>query len=66
MASSRFFGRGYPPKPMAASSARAIPFAAAEAQHLPSADVLKALDDARRVRRLRRKLRCWRLVGRVR
>jgi hypothetical protein len=51
---------------MPASSARAIPFAAAEAQHLPSADVLKALDDARRVRRLRRKLRCWRLVGRVR
>jgi hypothetical protein len=40
--------------------------AAAEARHLPSADVLKAIDDARLVRRLRRKLRFWRLLRRVR
>lgn len=66
MASARYFGRGYPPKPMAANSARSIPVAAAEAQHLPSADVLKAMDDERAVRRLRRKLRFWRLLGRVR
>jgi hypothetical protein len=37
-----------------------------EAQHLPSADVLKAVDDERAVRRLRRRLRFWRLLGRVR
>jgi len=51
---------------MPAGSARSFPIAAVEAQHLPSADVLKALDDARRVRRLRRKLRFWRLLRRVR
>jgi hypothetical protein len=54
----RIFGR--------ARGAPTYPIAAAEAQHLPSADVLKALDDARRVRRLRRKLRFWRLLRRVR
>jgi hypothetical protein len=66
VASSRFFGRGYPPKPTPGHSARAYPVAAIEAQHLPSADVLKAVDDERRVRRLRRKLRFWRLLRRVR
>ena len=66
MGSARFFGRGYPPKPMPANSARAIPFTAVEAQHLPSAEVIKGMDDARRVRRLRRKLRFWRLLRRVR
>jgi len=54
----RVFGR--------AQGAPTYPIAAAEAQHLPSADVLKALDDARRVRRLRRKLQFWRLLRRVR
>jgi hypothetical protein len=54
----RVFGRAF--------GARTYPRAAAEAQHLPSADVLKALDDERAVRRLRRRLRFWRLLGRVR
>jgi hypothetical protein len=54
----RVFGRAY--------GAPTYPIAAAEAQHLPSADVLKAMDDARRVRRLRRKLQFWRLLRRVR
>jgi hypothetical protein len=56
--SERVFGR--------AQGARAWPIAASEAQHLPSADVIKGMDDARRVRKLRRKLRFWRLLGRVR
>jgi hypothetical protein len=51
---------------MPGQSARAYPVAAIEAQHLPSADVLKAVEDERRVRRLRRKLRFWRLLRRVR
>jgi len=58
MASERFFGR--------AQGARSWPIAASESQDLPSADVIKGIDDARRVRRLRRKLRFWRLLGRVR
>jgi hypothetical protein len=37
-----------------------------EAQHLPSADVLKAVDDERALRRLRRRMWFWRLLGRVR
>jgi hypothetical protein len=49
-----------------AQGARAYPIAAVEALHLPSADVLKGIDDERAVRRLRRKLRIWRLLGRVR
>jgi hypothetical protein len=63
---SRFFGRGRPPEPKPGQSARAYPIAAIESQHLPSADVLKAMDDERAVRRLRRRLRFWRLLGRVR
>jgi hypothetical protein len=62
----RFFGRGSPPKPMPGQNARGYPIAAIESQHLPSADVLKAMDDERAVRRLRRRLRFWRLLGRVR
>jgi hypothetical protein len=58
VASERFFGRAY--------GARAYPIAAVESQHLPSADVLKAMDDERAVRRLRRRLRFWRLLRRVR
>jgi hypothetical protein len=54
----RIFGR--------APGASTYPIAAAEAQRLPSADVLKAMDDARRVRRLRRQLQFWRLLRRVR
>jgi hypothetical protein len=53
----RFFGRAL---------ARAYPIAEVEARDLPSADVLKAMDDERAVRRLRRRLRFWRLLGRVR
>jgi hypothetical protein len=49
-----------------AFGARTYPRAATEAQRLPSAEVLKALDDERAVRRLRRRLRFWRLLGRVR
>jgi hypothetical protein len=49
-----------------AQGAPTYPIAAAEAQDLPSADVLKAIDDARHVRRLRRKMRFWRLLRRVR
>jgi hypothetical protein len=58
VASDRIFGR--------AQGARVYPIAASESQHLPSADVLKAMDDERAVRRLRRRLRFWRLLGRVR
>jgi hypothetical protein len=58
VASERFFGR--------AQGARSWPIAASESQHLPSADVLKAMDDERAVRRLRRRLRFWRLLRRVR
>jgi hypothetical protein len=58
MASERFFGR--------AQGARSWPIAVSESQHLPSADVIKGMEDARSVRRLRRKLRFWRLLGRVR
>jgi hypothetical protein len=58
MASERFFGR--------AQGARSWPIAASESQHLPSADVIKGMDDARAVRRLRRRVWFWRLLGRVR
>jgi hypothetical protein len=58
VASERIFGR--------AQGARGYPIAASESRHLPSADVLKAMDDERAVRRLRRRLRFWRLLGRVR
>jgi hypothetical protein len=63
---ARFFGRGDQPKPMPGHTARSYPIAAVEAQHLPSADVLKAVDDERALRRLRRRLRFWRLLRRVR
>jgi hypothetical protein len=33
---------------------------------MPSANVLKSIDDERRVRRLRRRLRFWRVFRRVR
>jgi hypothetical protein len=45
---------------------RAYPGAEVEARHVPSADVLKAMDDERVVRKLQRKLRFWRLFRRVR
>jgi hypothetical protein len=51
---------------MPGQSARGYPIAAIESQRLPSADVLKAVDDERTVRRLRRRLRFWRLLRRVR
>ena len=44
----RIFGR--------AQGAPTYPIAAVEAQHLPSAEVIKGMDDARRVRRLRGRL----------
>jgi hypothetical protein len=66
MRSARYFGRGHPPVPMPGQNARSFPIAAVESQHLPSADVLKAFDDERAVRRLRRRLRFWRLLRRVR
>jgi hypothetical protein len=58
MASERFFGR--------AKGARSWPIAASKSQHLPSADVIKGMEDERAVRRLRRRMRFWRLLGRVR
>jgi hypothetical protein len=66
MGSARFFGRGRPPEPMPGQSARSYPIAAVESQHLPSADVVKGMDDARAVRKLRRRMRFWRLLRRVR
>jgi hypothetical protein len=46
--------------------ARAYPIGEVEARHVPSADVLKGMDDARAVRKLRRRMRFWRLLRRVR
>jgi hypothetical protein len=46
--------------------ARAYPIGEVEAQHVPSADVLKGMDDARHVRKLQRRMRFWRLFRRVR
>jgi hypothetical protein len=51
---------------MPGQNARSFPIAAVESQHLPSADVLKAFDDERAVRKLRRRMRFWRLLRRVR
>ena len=59
-------GGGVPPGPVAGEYARAHARAAGAAQRLPSANVLKAIDDERRVRRLRRRLRFWRVFRRVR
>jgi len=61
-------GDGLPPErvPRSDDARTARTQAAAMARRVPSADVLKGMDDARRVRRLRRKLRFWRLLGRVR
>jgi hypothetical protein len=59
-------GGGIPPGPVAGEYARAHAHAAAAKDRLPSAEVLQAIDDERRVRRLRRVLRFWRLFGRVR
>jgi hypothetical protein len=61
-----FPGGGVPPGPVAAEYARAHAQAEAVKHRLPSAEVLRAMDDDRRVRRLRRRLRFWRLFGRVR
>jgi hypothetical protein len=58
MASERFFGR--------AKGARSWPIAASESQYLPSADVIKGMEDERSVRRLRRRLRFWRLLRQIR
>ena len=62
----RFFGRGEQPKPMPGHTARSYPVAAIEARNLPAADVLKAVDDDRAVRKLQRRMRFWRLFRRVR
>jgi len=51
---------------VAGEYARAHAQAAAAQNRLPSAEVLQGMDDERRVRRLRRVLRFWRLFGRVR
>ncbi|HYU39153.1 MAG TPA: hypothetical protein VEM59_04850 [Acidimicrobiia bacterium] len=59
-------GGGVPPGPVAGEYARAHAQAAAAQNRLPSAEVLQGMDDERRVRRLRRVLRFWRLFGRVR
>jgi hypothetical protein len=66
MGSARFFGGGRPPEPLPGQGARGYPIAIAEAQRVPSADVIKGMDDDRAVRRLRRRLRFWRLLRRVR
>jgi hypothetical protein len=58
MASDRFFGQAH--------GARGWPIAASKSQHLPSADVIKGMDDERSVRRLRRRMWFWRLLRRVR
>jgi hypothetical protein len=63
---ARFFGRGEQPKPMPGHDARSYPIAAMEARDLPLADVVKAMDDERAARRLRRRMRWWRLFRRVR
>ena len=61
-------GDGLPPErvPRSGGARSARSQAAAVARRVPSAEVLQGMDDARRVRRLRRKLRFWRLLGRVR
>jgi hypothetical protein len=59
-------GGGIPPGPVAGEYARAHAQAAGAKARLPSADVLKAMDDERRVRRLRRRLWFWRVFRRVR
>jgi hypothetical protein len=46
--------------------ARARAEGAAAEHRIPSAEVLRGLDDARGVRRLRRRLRFWRFLRRVR
>lgn len=46
--------------------ARAYPIAEVEARHVPSADVIKGMDDERAVRKLRRRIRFWRFFRRVR
>ena len=59
-------GGGVPPGPVAGEYARSYAQAAGAKARLPSADVLKAMDDERRVRRLRRRLWFWRMLRRVR
>jgi hypothetical protein len=59
------FGRGERRGQWSGQPVTSIPVGAT-ASHLPSADVLKGVDDERAVRRLRRRLRFWRLLGRVR
>jgi hypothetical protein len=66
MAFPGFPGSGVPPGPVAGEYARARAQAAAAEQRMPSANVLKSIDDERRVRRLRRRLRFWRVFRRVR
>ncbi|HKA93910.1 MAG TPA: hypothetical protein VKE97_08905 [Acidimicrobiia bacterium] len=53
----RFFGEAW---------ARVYPIREVEARHVPSADVLKGMDDDRAVRKLRRRMQLWRLFRRVR
>jgi hypothetical protein len=66
MAFPGFPGSGVPPGPVAGEYARAHAQAAAAQQRMPSAEVLQGIDDNRRERRLRRRLRFWRVFRRVR
>jgi hypothetical protein len=66
MAFPGWSGGGIPPGPVAGEYARAHANAAAAQHRLPSAEVIRAMDDARRVRRLQRRLRIWRFFRSVR
>jgi hypothetical protein len=66
MAFPGWSGGGIPPGPVAGEYARAHANAALSQHRLPSAEVIRAMDDERRVRKLRRLLRVWRFSRRVR
>jgi hypothetical protein len=59
-------GPGPLPGNVTGEYARAHAEGAAAEHRIPSAEVLRGLDDARGVRRLRRRLRFWRFLRRVR
>jgi hypothetical protein len=66
MAFPGWSGGGIPPGPVAGEYAWAHANAALAQHRLPSAEVIRAMDDERRVRKLRRLLRVWRFSRRVR
>jgi hypothetical protein len=66
MAFPGWSGGGIPPGPVAGEYARAHANAALAQHRLPSAEVVRAMDDERRVRKLQRRLRVWRFFRRVR